>query len=405
MTRAACLALLVVAAPALAQSNPSAPAPAPLPPPPLPATSGSSSDSTVDEIQARVHYEKALRHEVDGELDQAEDENRLATEAALRAHSAQFIEATARLQDKIVARRAHGDDGGSSGLGARVEFVATTTSVGLWVTSYLVAGMTSSDAIEGRAAAGILTLGGIASLAGSIIGTKGVRVGQSWAQMEGTGAGFGTYSLLMLLATAGTDNLSASKVFYGLMATTAFGALSGVVAARTIPLTGGDAAAISTGLIFGSLVPGLLVWASTDNGQVITGLTLATGTVAMILLGVANRSLNWSRGRWTLIQLGGGVGFLAGLGISAATLNSDSSKGSVLIIMAAGTIAGLALTAWATDGFGPDERRNTTALLDWRPKGGLVLGDLLTAVGPTQTQAKDGSQSLGVVGRVFEARF
>ncbi len=403
MTRAACLALLVVAAPALAQNGQTAPAP--MPPPPLPATNGSSADSSVDEIQARVHYEKALRHEVDGELDQAEDENRLATEAALRAHSAQFIEATARLQDKIVARRAHGDDGGSSGIGSRVEFVATTTSVGLWVTSYLVAGMGASNSIDGRAAAGILTIGGIASLAGSILGTKGVRVGQSWAQMEGTGAGFGTYSLLMLLATAGTDDLSASKVFYGLMATTAFGAVSGVVAARTIPLTGGDAAAISTGLIFGSLVPGLIVWAMTDDGHVITGTALATGTIAMIVLGVANRSLNWSRGRWTLIQLGGGVGFLAGLGISAATINSDSSKAGVLTIMAVGTLAGLALTAWATDGFGPDERRNTTALLDWRPQGGLVLGDLLTAVGPTQTQAKDGSQSLGVVGRVFEARF
>ena len=113
--------------------------------------------------------------------------------------------------------------------------------------------------------------------------------------------------------------------------------------------------------------------------------------------------LNWSRGRWNLISVGGGVGFLVGLGMSVLTLNSDTKKAGVFITWAAGTVLGLSLTAWLTEGWPGDDRRvATNALFDYRPGQGLGIGNALTAIVPLPSV--DGQKG-GVAGRLFEARW
>jgi hypothetical protein len=369
-------------------------------PPPLP-----SQNESPDELEARVHYEKALRAEMDSRLDEADREAKATADAAAAAKSERYSEAARRLQERLAARRAKGEpgetgQGDSTGIGSRVEFVGTATATGIYLSGLL--GATAAPD-NGKAITGILMLGGVGSLVGSLLATRNVRVGSSWGTTLMLGTVYAQGAYFLAGAASGAKNFSTG----GFLATGALGAALGLGTAILLPVSGGDSGALWTGAVYGALLPSLITAAATietaDNGRTLAAVALVGGTVGMLGLGVANRSLNWSRGRWNIISLGGSVGFLVGLGMSYLTSANDTSIPGVFIWWTAGTALGLGMTAWLTDGWTGDERRvAANALFDYRPGQGVGIGNALTAVVPLPgVEGRSG----GLAARLFEARW
>src|SRR5207244_13598290 len=127
----------------------------------------------------------------------------------------------------------------------RVQLVITTPFTSLYLSSLLAYAAKTDD----KGTVGLLMLGTGGALAGSIMATSGRRVPQSMPQMVQNGVGFGTYATLLGLAIGNTSGNIGGQLFAGATA----GTLAGFIASPY--LTGGDAAAISTGMIFGAVVP------------------------------------------------------------------------------------------------------------------------------------------------------
>lgn len=367
------------------------------PAPPLPG-----QNEAPEEIEARVHYERALRAELDGRLDEAEREAKATADAV--GGRGRFADSARALQARVAERRARGEsstsEGESTGIGTRVEFVSAVTGVGILSSIWLAL---AADVKDSRAFGGILTLGGVASLGGAILATRGVRVRQSWSSGVSLGAGYAVtaLSLGMVLGNGIPD-----KPFAAFLGATVLGAGAGLLTAMYAPLTGGDAGAAYDGFVFGGLVPFLVAVAAGMDDRGLAGVALAGTTIGMVGATVLNHSLNWSRGRWNLIGLGGGVGFLVGLGTSLLIFGSSNDGKGYVAVWAAGTVAGLGLTAWLTDGWSADERRvAANALFDWRPGRGLGVGNVWSAVAPALLPGKSGHLDGGVMARAFEARF
>jgi hypothetical protein len=339
------LALLIVAPRALAQDSAEGPG----------------------DVDARVHYERAVRAEADEEWADAEREAQAAVDAAPHGRFAEASEALlerAHQHGAVVQER-------PTGRGPRVELVIESTVLGL-VWSSLAAGALNAGP---RATAGLLMAGTGAGLGISLAASSGKRVTASVPGFLTLGAAYGGYAALL-----GYGLGNATPTAGGVLAASMGGAALGLLVAPQF--TGGDAAAASNGVIFGSLFP-LLLEASfvrdLSSGTVFG--TLLAGSVAGLIAGpVVNRSVNFSRGRWNLIGLGGGVGGLFGAGVAElADIWRGDARGGFLLT-SFGVAAGLGLTTWLTSSFGADEPRGT-ALLHLE-NGRLSLGNALASVAP-----------------------
>ncbi len=337
------------------------------------------------DITARVHYERAVRAEADQQWDEAALEAQATLEAA---PGGRFAEAS-----RALLERAHQHGGAaqepSNGSGPRVELVISSTLLGLTWGS-LAAGALNANP---QGTVGLLMLGTGAGLGISLYASSGRRVPQSVPGLLTLGASYGAYAALL------GYGLGHSTPAPGLvLAASVGGAALGLVLSPY--LTGGDAAAAGNGAIFGSLLPLLIdaSFARNPNSDAVF-VTLLLGSAAGLVAGpVLNRSLHFSRGRWNLIGLGGGVGglFGAGLGELAGIWKGDAR--GAFALTALGVVAGLGLTGYLTSSFGEDEPRGT-ALLHLE-NGKLSLGSALAAVAPVL----DG-HGRGVMARALEATF
>jgi len=167
------------------------------------------------------------------------------------------------------------------------------------------------------------------------------------------------------------------------------GAVAGLFASPY--LSGGDAGAINAGILVGGALPALIVGAVSERNSRATPVAWAAliGSSAGLFAGpLLNSRVHYSRGRWNLISLGGGVGALMGGGIGVlADAWKDSVRGG-LILTAAGGVAGLALMNFLTDGFGDDEPRPGSAALLHLEDCRLSLGSLPAALSPARVQEK-----------------
>jgi hypothetical protein len=282
----------------------------------------------------------------------------------------------------------------STGVGPRTELVITSTIAGLYLSGITAAAANAND----KGTVGLLMLGTGGALVGSILATSDREVPQSMPQMLENGVGFGSFATLLVLTVSGyTGNTAAVGGEIALGA--ALGGAGGLIASPW--LTGGDSGAMSTGIIYGALLPLMvhgIITPAKGNSASWTGLIGSTaGLIAGPLL---NRSLGWSRGRWNLITLGGGVGGLMGAGLGVLTDSFNGNGRGGLALVALGTVAGLGLTAWATQDFGADEARPGAASLLHLEDGKLSLGDPLTALAPLRVDGRTGASL-----RLFGGRF
>jgi hypothetical protein len=309
------------------------------PSPPCPACNEDPED-----VAARVLYERALRAEYDGRAGEAVRE---AQECVAKRPSGRFADAAREL----IARSGSAARPRSGAIGPRTELVIDSTLAGAYLSGLLI-GATSPDT-KGGVAMEMIGTGG--ALAASILLTSGKHVPDGMPQMLMNGLGYGTYVALISLAI---ENGSYSNgTFVGrLLGGASAGAAIGLISSVYIP--GGDAAAISSGMVWGGAIPVMIEGAlGPRNGSNAPLWTALIGSTAgMIAAPIFNQTVNYSRGRWNLISLGGGVGALmgAGVGVLADALPTDTQGG--LALMAAGSVAGLGLMALLTRDFDGDER-------------------------------------------------
>jgi hypothetical protein len=346
-------------------------------------------DEAPSDVEARVRYERALRAELDGRRDDALRE----AQACLEARPAgRFAEPARAL---IVRARNAPPQARGAGIGPRTELVISSTLAGVYLSSLTAAAL---DA-DGKGATGLVMLGTGGGLVASILATSGRRVPDSMPQMLFNGLAFGTYATLLVRTLA--DNGGSGRSIAGAAALgAAVGGTAGLLSSVYVP--GGDAAAISTGMVWGGLVPLLIEGAIAPHVNTNAPLwTLLIGSTAGVIIGpVLNHQLRYSRGRWNLISLGGGVGLLmgAGLGVLTDAFNGEGRAG--LTLSAAGSIAGLGLMALLTKDFDFDDARPGSASLLHLEGGKLSAGSFASAVSPIRVHDRTGPYL-----RVLEGNF
>lgn len=365
-------------APATPSATPYETAPATVPAP--------AADEQPADIRARVHYERAVRAELDSDWDQAIKEAQATVAAAPSgrfANDARNLEARARSFASAGQKPANGK-------GPRVELVISSTLTGL----YLGALAAAAGNTDEKAAIVLLMLGTGAGLVGSVAGSNGRQVPRSMPAMLELGAFYGTSSALLLhYLTDSSGNASAQA-----LAASSVGVLAGLLASPY--LTAGDAgAALSLG-VYGAFLP-MMVEGSLahPDGKTLAWTALLGSTAGVIGGPILNRTLNFSRGRWSLIMLGGGVGALfgAGIGVLADAHKSNDAR-PLVALTTLGTLAGVVATDIATSGLDADDPHGT-ALLHLE-NGKPSAGNVLSAVGPGSI---DGRLALSV--RVLDGAF
>jgi hypothetical protein len=356
-----------------------------------------------DETIARVHFERALRAWLDGK----KDDSRVETKAGLEASpNGRFAPALRGLWSKI--------DGGTltplqtSKLtpsvpavvpSARAEMVVGATIEG-GILGGLVAGAGETD---GKAAVGLVMLGTGVGLAGSIALTQGTYVRPAYPAMFETGGIYGAFAVLLGYGIGDGKGNVAGPVALGVGA----GSLIGLGAARALDMTGGDAGASFGGLAWGAGLPVLVLAAAssdTSNDKALLWTALVGGTAGAIAGPLLNRSLDWSLSRWRMVNLGGGVGLLFGLG--TAVLANASGRGGAAL-SATGAILGLGISAVATQSWDVDEPREirSAGLIDVTPEGRVRVGSLGDALKPAVLVSRAGKPDLGASLSILGGRF
>ena len=348
-----------------------------------------ASESPAD-IVARVHYERAVRAEIDQKWDEAQREAEATLDAA---PTGKFAAASRALIDQAKQHGVQAQEP-SSGQGPRIELIISSTVVGLYLGSFAAAALANNDS-SGKLTVGLLMLGTGGGLATSLLATSGRQVPQSMPGMLDVGFLYGTGAAGLLYAISGSDG----NPFGALLAGASAGIVTGLIASPH--LTGGDSGAALAGMIYGAALPLLLEEsvANPANRNIPLWTLLIGGTTGIIAGPLLNRRAHFSRGRWNLITLGGAVGALmgAGTGVLGDLWKSGDVRGAVAVTTL-GTLGGLALTTWLTSGFGVDEPRGTALL---HLEGGKAsLGNALTSIAPTMQNGH-----LAPVLQMVEGRF
>ena len=374
-------------------------------------TAGAAPDpapcETPEEVNGRVRYERALRAWLEGRFDAARAEGQAGLEAS---PGGRFAAATRELLGRFendrrpsVAPTALAPAAAPPRpANARGELISFATFTG-GLLGGLTAGAVKAD---GRGYAGLIMLGTAAGLVGSIVATSDGPVRPAYPQMLETGVAYGAFSVLLVDAIANSriDN-PAGAVAAGVL----LGGAGGLGAAYAAKMTGGDAASTFAGLLYGAGVPVLFELALTDDytsrhDNLYAWTALIGGTVGLVGGPLLNRQLNWTIGRWRLVELGGIVGLVFGTG-TAVLVDVKSDKAG-FALAAGGTVIGLGLAALATSGFDADEpREHRQALLDVAPDGKVRLGSVTEALRPALIAGRGGRTEVGAALNVLGGHF
>lgn len=259
-----------------------------------------------------------------------------------------------------------------SGL-ARAELVTAQTISGITMGGWMC-GLAECD--DARVIVSVLTLGGAAGLTGSLILTNdgGITPGRALAVNSGTS--WGVYNGAMLAAMAGADD---KGLFGALLAGQLLGTGAGVaVAALTNPTAGDISMATSGGLWMGGLM--FLI-----NGIGEFDLFDGDGDLASILimsnLGVAGAGLlrgfdvlQMSRSRALLIDVGGIMGTLLGMGVAVLIRGDDITQPALFGPGLAGMLAGLGGTFYLTKDWDVPEAPDVNLAILPTTDGGVTVG-------------------------------
>lgn len=258
-----------------------------------------------------------------------------------------------------------------SGL-ARAELASAQTISGITFGAW-ACGLAGCE--DARLWVSVLTLGGGAGLTASLVFTqdRGITPGRALAVNSGTA--WGVYNGAMIAAIADAED---SGLFGALLAGQLIGTGAGIaVASLSNPTAGDISMATSGGLWLGGA---MLFVNAIGEFELFDG----RGGVASILvasdLGVAGAAalrafgvLQMSRSRALLIDVGGIMGSLLGMGLGVLVQGDDATPAGVFGPGLAGMLAGLGGTFWLTRNWdAPDFDMNLAVLP--APGGGLTVG-------------------------------
>ncbi|MEJ3657617.1 MFS transporter [Actinomycetes bacterium KLBMP 9759] len=138
---------------------------------------------------------------------------------------------------------------------------------------------------------------------------------------------------------------------------------------------------ISVAIVVSTLVATRLSGSEAIGGVAQTCVVIGAAVVALLVAKVATRS-----GRRPALVLGYGIGGIGGLGcVAAVAAGSAAALLVALVLVGAGSAAGLASRYAATDLAAPDRRAGSLALIMWASTVGAVAGPNLA--GPVQDLA------------------
>ncbi len=259
---------------------------------------------------------------------------------------------------------------------ARAELAATQTVSGIFIGAWFC-GAAGCD--DGRIWTAALTLGAAGGLAGSLMATDadGITPGRALAINSGTE--WGVYNGAMLAAALDADG---KGVFGALLAGQLLGTGMGVAVAKLTDPTAGDVSIVTSGGLWAGaamfMINGATEFELFDGDGDLWSILIASD---LGLLGAAllrnNGMLQMSRSRALLIDSGGLLGTLFGMGLAVMIGNDNASPAGVFIPGLLGMAAGLGGTYYLTD--------------DWD----LPSTEMSLAVIPLQ----DGGMTVGVGGR------
>lgn len=204
----------------------------------------------------------------------------------------------------------------------------------------------------------------------SIIGFKRLRYGQASAIDSGTG--WGIWNGIALAVITEPDERAGMAIVSGLMAA---GTLAGIGSAFLAPRNGAVSFSNSSGIWLGVLTLLIGIAAEADFQKTIMPIGMAVTNAGLVAGAIASRYLPISRGRVLLIDAGGVVGLLLGLGL-AALINTELPGPLAGTLSSIGTAAGLVSTYFITSRLDePAEEEPDESALWIGPSGrGLAVG-------------------------------
>jgi hypothetical protein len=258
---------------------------------------------------------------------------------------------------------------------ARGELVAVQTLHGV---GQGILGCIMLQCTDPRAVVGMAVLGAAAGAAGSFVLTlDGIKPGGALAVNSGTGWGFWEG-----LALSQILNISDSRLMSASMASgAAVGTAIGVLVALEIRPTDGQVAIANTGGIWAGIIGLWSLFASrtTFNTQTTFLALIAASNLGLAAFGTLGAFFPVSRGRMFLVDAGGILGMLLGMGVAVLAAGGSSPDQTAMGVLASiGIVAGTGAAALITHGIdypnaplfalaplGPNGTPGLTAAVAW----------------------------------------
>jgi hypothetical protein len=229
------------------------------------------------------------------------------------------------------------------------------------------------DCDSSEAYLGIALLGGAGGLTGSLVLTQGgIAEGHRALLNSGTTWGFLNAALLLMVTSADSEQRIMTALMGGQLGGLALGQ---VLWSQAAPTEGQVALANTFGIWWGVLTLQIIGFLEVDDFENAVGAVLTMIDLGLLVGAyTAYRNPSISRGRTLLIDAGGIIGGLAGLGVIMMISGDRIDPQLGLGTMFAGTVAGLASAAYFSRSW--DHRSTPPLRLSLMPHrdGGIMAG-------------------------------
>ena len=303
-------------------------------------------ESEIESLEARLIYEKAVKQVVDGEYDKALRKLDWAI-SAYPETGYRLLAADKREEVAILLQQPKPISGISrAGLVGFGTFFTTWLGVGTLILL---------DADEAGPYGLVLIAGPVGGLLGSLRLTQESKLTDGQASLINLG---GAWGIWQAVAAANLANASDKLRVGASMAGGAIGLALASSIVRGRDISPGDATLINFGGIWGTWfsICGAMAARdrSSDSSNFVLGSAMTGGNIGLLTMAAWSTKLNMSRARARLINIGGIVGTLYGLGTSIL-LDIEPDDRSFWSLMGLGGVVGLTAGAYFTRNYDTPE--------------------------------------------------
>lgn len=255
---------------------------------------------------------------------------------------------------------------------ARAELAATQTISGIFIGGWFC-GLAECD--DGRIWTAALTLGAAGGLAGSLLGTdaNGISPGRALAINSGTEWGVYNGAMLAVLLEADTR-----AVFGALLAGQLLGTGVGIAVGTLTDPTAGDVSIVTSGGLWAGAAMFMVNGASDFDlfdGEGVGWSVLIASDLGLVGAALLRNSgfLQMSRSRALVIDSGGLLGTLFGMGLAVIIAGDTGSTAGLFVPGLVGMVAGLGGTYYLTNEWDLPATEMSLAVIPLQT-GGMTVG-------------------------------